>query len=193
MALKKVKLLNANDTAARLADVRLIVVRDPSPRRPDEDQDLVFDQVDFDGTGPRGEISGFTVKDYDGDGSVTLTARKEKVDEEVAACKKSIENFNEKQWLKKISAAEKKVWQCWMNGDMYGVVVQCWSPAERQWKCLECCYQLYGWDDVKNMAKEYSDYHAFKIEAYCVDSALGHVEDMKEDCTNFEVVDRDLA
>lgn len=190
MALKKVKLLNANDTVARLADQRLIVVRDPSPRRPDEDQDLVFDQVVFDGEGPRGEIRGFTVKEYCGDGYVTLSARKEKVEEEVAACKKSVENFNEKQWLKKIRAAEKKLWQCWMDGEVYGVVVQCWSPSERQWKCLECCYQLYGWEDVKNIAKEYSSNSSLAISAYCIDSSIGRVEDMRESDVVFEVVDQ---
>ena len=179
--MKTVRLINATDTKARLADVRLVVVRDPSPFRPDQHEDLIF-------RFGKGDIFGFKVRESYGGESFICCADRDYLMEELKAMNFTTDEQKDK-WLKEIRDAEKEEYQCWADGEIYGVVVEQWDAADRRWKTLECTYQLYGWKDVKSMIKELSDRNDFNIDAYCVDREAGDCDDMREDCVNVEICD----
>ena len=173
-----IRLVNSTCNQARLADIRLLVVRDTSFPKPDENMDMIF-------TSGCGEIFGFKVEDKSGYGdSFVCCTTKAKLMEEMDACKFTTDKQKDK-WLKDIRDAEKCVWQCWIDGEIYGVVVQKWNAEQRMWKCLDNSYQLYGWNDVKEAIKDFN--RQYKIDAYCIDEEVGDVDDMLEEYVNIEL------
>ena len=164
---KHIKFISADSREARLADRRVVLVRDYSCRKPNENCDLIF-QPGHD------DVFGFTVKssyDYDNE-PITCCASKEKLKEEIDACNfKTDEEVN--KWLESIKKAEKEMWQHWIDGEVYGLIVEVWDEAERQFKCVDCLYELYGFDEVK---ESIDDLNTDGTEVFCVDEELGDPE-----------------
>lgn len=171
-----IKFISEHNRAAQLANVRLVLVKDPSGRAPDESADLIFHRG-------HGEVWGFKVRETYGYESEVFTATKEKVEEESKACGHKNKDEMHK-WLDGIKEAEKKLWQSWIDGEVYGIVIQKWDAAERRFYCIECLYELYGWDDVIEALK---DMDLSNVEVFCVDEDCGDPDVWKKEYREFDV------
>lgn len=164
--MRTITLINDTDREARMANRRCVILKDPNPCVPDEHEDLIFHRG-------HGEIFGFKVTESYGYESEIFTATREKIAHEAPADGRIVS-----EWLNQIRDVEKLMWQKWVDGEIYGIVVQEWNDAERNWKCVECCYQLYGWDDVKEQLRTDSSFSE-GVDVFCVDTeSIGKVEDM---------------
>lgn len=161
-----IKLVSENDREARLANRRVRIEKDGVCRRPDMSMDLIFHPG-------HGEVWGFKVEETYSDASEVFTADRAKVEEESKACGHKTEE-EKREWLEGIKNAEKKMWQAWMDSDMYGITTQVWDNAGRQWKCVDSRYELFGWDDVVEALK---DIDKTGVEVFCVDEDCGDPKD----------------
>ena len=171
-----IKFISERDRAARLANVRLVLVKDLSCRAPDENSDLIFHRG-------HGEVWGFKLRETYGYETEVFTASKEKVEEESKACghKNKAEMH---KWLDGIKEAEKKMWQAWMDGEVYGIAIQKWDDTERQFRCIDCSYELYGWNDVVEALK---DMDLSKVKVFCVDEDCGNPNNWKKEFRELDV------
>ena len=172
---KHIKFISADSREARLADRRVVLVKDNSCRPPDVSMDLIFHRG-------HGEVQGFKLKVV-GNVSAVFTADREKVDEESKACGHKTEE-EKRLWLERIKKAEKELWQHWINGEVYGLVVQVWDEVERQFKCVDCLYELYGFDEVK---ESINDLNTDGTEVFCADEDCGDPDDWKAEYKEFDI------
>ena len=171
-----IKFISEHNRAARLANVRLVLVKDCSGRAPDENTDLIFHRG-------HGEVWGFKLRETYGYETEVFTADRKKVEEESKACGHKTE-AEKRAWLEGIKDAEKKMWQAWMDGEIYGIVVQKWDEAERRFYCIDCMYELYGWNDVVECLK---DMDKTGIEVFCVDDECGDPDNWKKEFRELDV------
>ena len=135
------KTVKENSREARLADFRLYIGREESWCPPSDNMDLVFTMADeLDNPIHKFNV---TAQIYKGD-TITLGTTQEKLDKEF----KGLE-VDKAEWLAKIKAAEKKLWQDAVNGDVFWMAVQKWNADERKFECVDSLCMLYGIDDVK--------------------------------------------
>ena len=177
---KHIKFISADSREARLADRRVVLVQDHTCRKPNEHCDLIF-QPGHD------DVFGFSVRSsygYDRElEPITCCASKKKLKEEIDACGfKTDEEVN--KWLESIKKAEKEMWQHWIDGEVYGLVVEVWDEAERQFKCVDCLYELYGFDEVKEAI---NDLNTDGTEVFCADEDCGDPEDWKAEYKEFDI------
>ena len=165
-----IKLISENDREARLANKRVLIVKDGVCRAPDVSMDLIFHRG-------HGEVWGFKLRETYGYEEEVFTADRKKVDEESKACGHKTE-VEKHEWLDGIKKAEAKMWQAWMDGEMYGVITQVWNAAERRWDCTDATYELFGWDDVVETLK---DMDKTDVEVFCVDEDCGDPADWKDE------------
>ena len=172
----KIKFVSENSREARLANKRLLIVKDCVCRAPDVSMDLIFHRG-------HGEVWGFKLRESYGYESEVFTADRAKVEEESKACghKNKDEMY---KWLDGIKEAEKKLWQAWMDGDMYGIVVQEWNDSERNWKVVDSVFEIFGWNDVVECLK---DIKLDDIEVFCIDEELGNPDDWKAEYKELDV------
>lgn len=170
-----IKLISENTREAHLADKRLLITKDCG-RAPDIYADLIFHRG-------HGEVWGFKLRETYGYETEVFTADRDKVEAESKACGHKTE-AEKREWLDGIKKAEARLWQAWMDGDMYGVIIQEWDAAERKWKCIDCRYDLYGWEDVLEALK---DMDLTGVEAFCVDEDCGDPKNWKENFREFDV------
>lgn len=172
----KIKLVSEYSREARLANKRLLIVKDGVCRAPDVSMDLIFHRG-------HGEVWGFKLKESYGYESEVFTADRAKVDEESKACGHKTE-AEKRAWLEGIKEAEKKLWQAWMDGDMYGIVVQEWNASERNWNVVDATFEIFGWSDVVECLK---DMKLDDIDVFCIDKDLGDPVDWKAEYKEFDV------
>lgn len=171
-----IKFISEHTRAAHLANVRLVLMKDPSCRAPDVNSDLIFHRG-------HGEVWGFKLRENYGYETEVFTADRAKVEEESKACGHKTE-AEKRAWLDGIKEAEKKMWQAWMDGEVYEIVVQKWDDTERRFCCIECLCELYGWNDVVEALK---DMDLSKVEVFCVDEDCGDPDDWKKEFREFDI------
>lgn len=172
----KIKFVSEKSREARLADKRLLIMKDGVCRAPDVSMDLIFHRG-------HGEVWGFKLRETYGYESEVFTADRAKVEKESKACghKNKDEMY---KWLDGIKEAEKKLWQAWMDGDMYGIVVQEWNAAERNWKVIDSIFEIFGWSDVVECLK---DMKLDGIDVFCIDEDLGNPDDWKAEYKELDI------
>ncbi len=172
----KIKLVSEYSREARLANKRLLIVKDSVCRAPDVSMDLIFHRG-------HGEVWGFKLKETYGYESEVFTADRAKVEEESKACGHKTE-AEKRAWLEGIKEAEKKLWQAWMDGDMYGIVIQEWNADERNWNVVDSIFEIFGWNDVVECLK---DMKLDDIDVFCIDKDLGDPVDWKAEYKELDV------
>ena len=173
----KIKFVSENSREARLADRRILVVKDCVCQAPDVSMDLIFHRG-------HGEVWGFKLRETYGYETEVFTADRAKVEEESKACGHKTE-AEKRAWLEGIKEAEKKLWQAWMDGDMYGVVVQEWDGSERRWNVVDSAFELFGWNDAVECIKDMNLLHG--IDVFCVDEDLGDPENWKAEYKELDI------
>lgn len=153
---------------ARLADVRVRIVRDVNALSPDEYEDLVFDNVEREDDVPANALMKWNV--FDGHNTIWFFTTEER-------CRKLVSNdpsYWTQQKLQEFANIEKKLWEDWRNGNVYGYIVEEWNAKERKWNEKASLYGLYGAESVLDNILD-------KCAIICIDS-----EDMKYDFDNTE-------
>ena len=172
-----IKFISEYDREARLANRRVMLVKDEG-LVPDMHMDLIFHR------GPDGNVFGFRLKATYDDYDETFTADSDKIDEELKACGFKTE-AEKREWLEGIKKAEAEMWQAWMDGEVYGLVVQTWDADERQWKCVDAIYGIYGFSQIKMM---FEDLDLDGTEVFCVDKKFcGDPKDWKAEFREFDI------
>ena len=154
----------------RLADYRARIVRESSPRSPEDNEDLVFLRVSNKCSIPKNAIY---VWQLNPNGSWYYTTE--------ARCKQMV-SPDKKYWTKKkldyFKEVEARLWRDWWDGHVYGYIVEKWDAKRREWMTTSSLWGMYGAKDLlENLATE-TDGVSIPI---CIDD-----EDMKYDFDNVE-------
>ena len=171
-----IKFVSENSREAHLANKRLLIMKDCSCRAPDVNMDLIFHRG-------HGEVWGFKLRETYGYEEEVFTADRAKVDEESKACGHKTE-AEKREWLEGIKKAEAYLWQAWMDGDVYGILVQEWDAHERKWNAVDATFEMFGWNDVVECLK---DMNLDDIDVFCIDEDLGDPESWKAEYKEIDV------
>jgi hypothetical protein len=175
----KVKFISKNSNEARLANRRVLLIRDNSCQAPDEFMDMIYHPG-------HGEIFDFKVVSFDHQFSEVFTCDKAALQKEIDAMNFKSE-ADKNKWLKDIKDSEAKIWQAYYDGEVYGILIQEWSDEAREFKTVDSFWGLYGFDDVKATIKDIvSD---DDIDCFVVGDELGDPENWKEEFREFDVVE----
>ena len=175
----KVKFISKKTKEARLANRRVLLIRDLSCLAPDKFMDTIFHPG-------HGEIFGFKVVSFDRKYSEVFTCDKSALQKEIDAMKFKSEEDKEK-WLKDIKESEMKMWQAYYDGEVYGILIQEWNDEDREFKTCDSLWGMYGFDDVKANIKDVVD--NYDIDCFAVENELGDPENWKKEFREFDVVD----
>jgi hypothetical protein len=175
----KIKFISENTKEARLANRRVLLIRDDSCQAPDKYMDTIYHPG-------HGEIFGFQVVSFDRQYSEVFTCDKAALQKEIDAMNFKSE-ADKNKWLKDIKDSEAKMWQAYYDGEVYGILIQEWNDKERQFKMVDVLWGLYGFDDVKaNIIDIVGNYD---IDCFAVENDLGDPENWREEFREFDVVD----
>ena len=172
--MEKLKIYLKDSDKARLADVRVRIVQDTDPREPCDNEDLVFEKAEDESLIPADALYKWKFDcnhEYEPMWFFTTAER----------CKQMV-SPNKKDWTKKklaeFAKIEKKLYQDWWDGKVYGYVEEKWDAKRREWMTTSSLWGMYGAKDLfDNLATE-TDGVSIPI---CIDS-----EDMKYDFDNVE-------
>ena len=134
------KTVKENSNEARFADYRLCIGHDNNYNMPSKHMDMIFTEA----AKLDKPIHCFTVINDDTHEVLVLGTTQEKIDKEFPGL-----NVNKTEWLENIQAAEKKVWQDAIDGNVFYMCVQQWDANERMFVDIDSMYNLYGTDDVQ--------------------------------------------
>lgn len=168
------KIYLKNSDKVRLADRRARIVRETNPREPCDNEDLVFEKAEDEILIPADAL--FTWKfdcNYDHE-PIWFFTTAERCKEMVS---KDPANWTKEklEWFAKI---EKKLYQDWWNGRVYGYVIEEWDDKRREWVHVSSCWGMYGVEDLMINLAEETDGVSIPI---CLDN-----EDMEYEFDNTE-------
>ena len=120
----------------RLANKRIRIVRDTSPREPCYNEDLVFQKANIVTDIPKNALLTW----YFAPRAVWFFTTAER-------CKKMVAE-DPSYWtydkLSKFAEAEKQLYKDWYDGNVYGIIIEKWDAENRSWICTNSYYGMYG-------------------------------------------------
>lgn len=152
----------------KLADKRIRIFREENPRPLDDAMDLVFTREEIDNP----KDTTFTIYGYNE--SVTFKTNDERLGDYF--------NSDPASWteeaIEKIASEEKVLWEAYFKGEVFGIAVERWNVAEREWTPIDITlYGCYSTEDAIANAKDFLHQHASEsIVVTCE-------EDCKDDFT----------
>ena len=169
------KIYLKDSSKARLADVRARIVREVSPLEPCDYEDLVFEKAEDKSCIPENALMKWKF-DCNGEHEPMwffTTAER---------CKKMVSedpSYWTEEKLKHFADAEKKLYQYWYDGEVYGFIIEKWDEAGRSWKKLHSLFGMYGAEDLLENLNESGNVRDGCI--VCIDE-----EEMKYEFDNTE-------
>ena len=158
----------------RLADWRARIVRESNPQEPCDHEDLVFEKAEDESLIPANALLKWKFDcnhEHEPIWFFTTAERCKRMVSEDPSCwtKKKLEEF---------ARIERKLYQNWWDGHVYGYIVEKWDEKRRQWMTTSSAWGMYGAEDLlENLATETDGVNI----PVCIDS-----EDMKYDFDNTE-------
>ena len=156
----------------RLADYRARIVRETSPREPCDNEDLVFEKAEDESLIPSSSLFKWNIEMADGPQWFFTTAERCK---EMVAEDPSYWTFEK---LQEFARIEKKLYENWRDGHVYGYIIEKWDEKRREWMTTSSLWGMYGADELLLHLAEETDGVNIPV---CIDS-----EDMKYDFDNTE-------
>lgn len=172
-----IKFISTKTREARLANRRLVLMKSFICTEPDKNMDLIFHRG-------HGKVFGFKLRETHSYKEIVFTASKKRIDEESKACGHKSED-EKRAWLENIKTAEAKLWQAWMDGEVYNIFIEHYDESERQFIVEEGRYELYGFEDMIDNLKDMLA--ATKIDVACVDPDCGDPKDWKDEYREFDI------
>ena len=156
--------------AARLANRRIRIVKDDGAREPCENEDLVFAKADCLEDVPNDALKAWQFAPL----NVWFYTTAER-------CKKMVaedSSYWTPEKLDKFAEQEKKLYEDWFNGNVYGIIVEMWNARMRRFACVESVWGIYGEEELRATIPNYDKPGTI----ICIDS-----EEMKYDFDNVEM------
>ena len=169
-----------NSDKVRLADYRIRIVRETSPREPCDNEDLVFEKAEDEDHIPENALYKWKFQPY-GHESIWFFTTAERCKEMVAE--------DPSYWtlpkLKEFAEIEHRLYEDWYNGHVYGIIVEKWDEKQRMWMSVDARFGIYGAEAVYDNLGEEIDLHYDEVGGtsipVCVDE-----EEMKYEFDNAE-------
>ena len=121
---------------ARLANKRIRIVRETSPREPCDNEDLVFEKAKSFNDIPDNKLKTW----YFAPLGVWFFTTAER-------CKRMVAE-DPSYWtddkLSTFVKIEEQLYKDWNNGDVYGIIIEEWDANNRTWKHIRSYYGMYG-------------------------------------------------
>lgn len=158
----------------RLADYRARIVRETDPREPCDNEDLVFEKAEDESLIPKNALYKWKFDcNHEHEPIWFFTT---------AECCKKMVSVDPSYWtlpkLKKLAEIEKRLYQDWYDGHVYGYIIEKWDEKRREWMTTSSLWGMYGAKDLfDNLATETDGVNI----PICIDK-----EEMKYDFDNVE-------
>ena len=158
----------------RLADYRARIVRESDPREPCDHEDLVFEKAEDESLIPANALLKWKFDCNHEHEPIWFFTTAER-------CKRMVSE-NPSYWTKKkleeFARIERRLYQDWYDGHVYGYIIEKWDAKRREWMVTSSSWGMYGAKDLlENLATETDGVNI----PVCIDS-----EDMKYDFDNTE-------
>ena len=158
----------------RLADCRVRIVRETDPREPCDNEDLVFEKAEDESLIPTNALHKWKFDCNNEHEPIWFFTTAER-------CKKMVSE-NPSYWtlpkLIEFEKVEKKLYQDWYDGNVYGYIIEKWDEKQRKWMQTSSLWGMYGTEELMMNLVEETDGVSIPI---CIDT-----EDMKYDFENTE-------
>ena len=158
----------------RLADCRARIVRETYPNEPCVNEDLVFEKAEDESLIPTNALHKWKFDCNNEHEPIWFFTTAER-------CKKMVSEDPSCWTLPKLiefEKVEKKLYQDWWDGNVYGYIIEKWDEKRREWAKVSSCYGMYGVEELMMNLAEDADGVSIPI---CIDD-----EDMKYDFDNTE-------
>lgn len=156
----------------RLADIRARIVREINPREPCDNEDLVFVKAYSQDDIPEDAIYIWNM--WNGNDRVYFYTTAERCKEMICIAP----SCWTPEKLKHFADVEKKLYEDWLNGMVYGYVIEKWDEKRREWHVDESLWGMYGTNELLENLSEKTDGVSIPI---CLDD-----EEMKYEFDNTE-------
>ena len=158
----------------RLADYRARIVRESDPCEPCDHEDLVFEKAEDESLIPANALLKWKFDCNHEHEPIWFFTTAER-------CKRMVSE-NPSYWTKKkleeFARIERRLYQDWYDGHVYGYIIEKWDAKRREWMTTSSAWGMYGSKDLlENLATETDGVNI----PVCIDS-----EDMKYDFDNTE-------
>lgn len=158
----------------RLASYRARIVREQNPREPADNEDLVFEKAEDESLIPANALMKWKFDcNHEHEPIWFFTTAKR--------CKEMVSEDPSdwtKEKLEEFAKIEKKHYQDWWDGNVYGFIIEKWDEKCRKWMYVRSLYGMYGSEELLvNLAEETDGVNI----PVCLDS-----ESMKYDFDNTE-------
>ena len=156
----------------RLADYRARIVRETTPREPCDNEDLVFEKAEDESLIPANALFKW---------NILLPGCRQWFFTTAERCKKMVAD-DPSYWtfekLQEFARVEKKLYEDWRDGHVYGYIIEKWDAKRREWMTTSSLWGMYGAKDLfENLATETDGVNI----PVCVDK-----EEMKYEFPNVE-------
>ena len=158
----------------RLADYRARIVKETNPREPCYNEDLVFEKVEDESLIPANALHKWKFNPNNGYAPFWFFTTAER-------CKEMVSEDPSYWTLPKLiefEKIEKRLYQDWWDGHVYGYIVEKWDEKRREWMQTSSLWGMYGTEELMLNLAEETDGVSIPI---CLDD-----EDMKYDFDNTE-------
>lgn len=169
----KIKIYLKDSDKARLANRRLRIVRETNPREPCDNEDLVFEKAEDESLIPANALLKWKFDCNHEHKPIWFFTTAERCKEMVS----EDPSYWTKKKLEEFARIERRLYQDWWDGYVYGVIVEGWNTPQRKWVHINSCYGAYGSDSLIELLKDYIE----EDMVVCLDS-----EDMKYEFDNTE-------
>lgn len=158
----------------RLADCRVRIVKENNPLEPCDNEDLVFEKAEDESLIPANALHKWKFDCNNEHEPIWFFTTAER-------CKKMVSEDPSYWTLPKLiefEKTEKKLYQDWWDGNVYGYIVEKWDDKQRKWIQVSSLWGMYGAEELMMNLAEETDGVSIPI---CIDT-----EDMKYDFDNTE-------
>lgn len=158
----------------RLADVHARIVRESNPREPCDNEDLVFRKVEDESLIPANALLKWKFDCNHEREPIWFFTTAERCREMVS---KDPSDWT-KPKLEEFARIERRIYQDWYDGHVYGYIIEKWDAKRREWMRISSSWGLYGAETLMYNLAEDTDGVSIPI---CLDS-----EEMKYEFDNTE-------
>ncbi len=168
-----IKIYLKDSDKVRLADRRVRIVRESDPREPCDNEDLVFEKAEDESLIPSSSLFKWNIEMADGRQWFFTTAKR---------CRRMVAD-DPSYWtfekLQEFARIEKKLYEDWINDNVYGYIIEKWDEKQRQWIAVSSLWGMYGAEALFYNLLDATDGVSIPV---CIDN-----EDMKYDFKNVEM------
>jgi len=169
-----VKIYLKDSDKARLAVVRIRIVREYNPLEPCDNEDLVFKKVEDEHLIPANALMKWKFDFNNEREPIWFYTTAER-------CKQMVSD-DPSWWTQEklawFAEEEKKRYQDWWDGNVYGYIIEKWDAAKREWMQISSIWGMYGAKSLFDNLVSKTDGVRIPI---CIDS-----KEMKYDFDNVE-------